>query len=105
MFQGLEVHNVGRSPNHTITAPPPKILPTLSSIYAPAHRPAANPPTTLKPKLPMSTQKQIDANRRNAQKSTSPHTPAGLAAVRLNGVKHGLCAKTLVLEGESERDY
>src|SRR5450755_2385441 len=53
----------------------------------------------------MSTQKQIDANRRNAQKSTGPRTPEGLAAVRLNGVKHGLCAETLVLEGESESDF
>jgi hypothetical protein len=53
----------------------------------------------------MSTQKQIDANRRNAQKSTGPRTPEGLAAVRLNGVRHGLCAETLVLEGESESDF
>ena len=53
----------------------------------------------------MSTQKQLDANRRNAQKSTGPRTPEGLAAVRLNGLKHGLCAETLVLEGESESDF
>ena len=53
----------------------------------------------------MATDKQIAANRLNAQKSTGPKTPEGRAAVRLNGVKHGLCAKTLVLPGESESDF
>jgi hypothetical protein len=53
----------------------------------------------------MATQSQIDANRRNAQKSTGPITPEGRAAVRLNGVTHGLTAKTIVLKGESEADF
>jgi hypothetical protein len=53
----------------------------------------------------MSSQAQIDANRLNAQKSTGPRTPEGRAAVRLNGVTHGLTASTLVLAGESESDF
>src|SRR3979411_1454298 len=53
----------------------------------------------------MATEKQIAANRLNAQKSTGPRTPEGRAAVRLNGVKHGLTAETLVLKGESESDF
>ena len=53
----------------------------------------------------MGTQSQIDANRRNAQKSTGPKTPEGRAAVRLNGVTHGLTAETIVLKGESEADF
>jgi hypothetical protein len=53
----------------------------------------------------MSTEKQIAANRLNAQKSTGPSTPEGRAAVRLNGVKHGITAQTLVLKGESESDF
>jgi hypothetical protein len=53
----------------------------------------------------MATQKQIDANRRNAQKSTGPKTPEGRAAVSRNSIKHGLTAKTLVLEDESEADF
>jgi hypothetical protein len=53
----------------------------------------------------MATEKQIAANRLNAQQSTGPKTPEGRAAVRLNGVKHGLNAKTLVLKGESESDF
>ena len=53
----------------------------------------------------MATDKQIAANRLNALKSTGPKTPEGRAAVRLNGVKHGLTAKTLVLPGENESDF
>ena len=53
----------------------------------------------------MATDKQIAANRLNAQKSTGPRTPEGRAAVRLNGVTHGLTAETLVLKGESESDF
>src|SRR5271167_4890643 len=53
----------------------------------------------------MATEKQTAANRLNAQKSTGPRTPEGRAAVRLNGVTHGLTAKTLVLKGESESDF
>src|ERR1700694_11793 len=53
----------------------------------------------------MATEKQFAANRQNAQKSTGPKTPEGRAAVRLNGVKHGLTAETIVLKGESEADF
>jgi hypothetical protein len=55
--------------------------------------------------LQMATDKQIAANRLNALKSTGPQTPEGRAAVRLNGVKHGLYAETLVLPGESESEF
>ena len=41
----------------------------------------------------MATQRQIDANRRNAQKSTGPKTVAGKAKVAQNGRKHGFRAK------------
>jgi hypothetical protein len=68
-----------------------------------------NPPTLISyPKTGdtlMATDKQIAANRLNAQKSTGPKTPEGRVAVRLNGVKHGLYAETLVLPGESESDF
>jgi hypothetical protein len=53
----------------------------------------------------MATEKQCEANRLNAQKSTGPKTPEGRAAVRLNGVKHGLTAETIVLKGESQADF
>jgi len=53
----------------------------------------------------MASERQIAANRENAQKSTGPKTPEGRAAVRLNGVKHGLSAETLVLMGENQADF
>ena len=53
----------------------------------------------------MATEKQFEANRLNAQKSTGPKTPEGRAAVRLNGVTHGLTAETIVLKGESQADF
>src|SRR5882762_8936644 len=53
----------------------------------------------------MATDKQTAANRLNAQKSTGPRTPEGRAAVRLNGIKHGLTAETIILKGESEADF
>jgi hypothetical protein len=42
----------------------------------------------------MATQAQIEANRRNAQKSTGPRTEAGKARCRLNAVKQGRWART-----------
>src|SRR5260221_2096664 len=48
----------------------------------------------------MSSQRQIDANRLNAQKSTGPSTPEARAAVGLNSLKYGLYAETLILPGE-----
>ena len=52
----------------------------------------------------MTTQKQIKANRQNAQKSTGPKTDQGKAAVSQNAVKHGLFAES-VIKGENEADY
>jgi hypothetical protein len=43
----------------------------------------------------MATQKQIDANRRNAARSTGPNTEAGKAVTRYNGVTHGCRSKEL----------
>ena len=53
----------------------------------------------------MSTDRQIEANRLNAQHSTGPTTPEGRAAVRLNGLKYGLYAETLILPGEDPADF
>ena len=50
----------------------------------------------------MTSDKQAEANRRNASKSTGPKTPEGKAAVRLNAVKHGLLSQDILLPGEDE---
>ena len=52
----------------------------------------------------MATQPQIDANRRNAQKSTGPVTAAGLNVSRFNALKSGIHAKSTVIPGESAEE-
>lgn len=46
------------------------------------------------------SEKQIEANRRNALASTGPRTRAGRKRSRQNALKHGLTAETLVTFGE-----
>ena len=53
----------------------------------------------------MSNDKQIEANRLNAQGSPGPRTPAGKARVSLNAVKHGLTGRDVVLPGENPDDF
>jgi hypothetical protein len=48
----------------------------------------------------MASAKQIEANRRNARNSTGPKTAAGKDRTRLNALKHGITARTVVLPGE-----
>jgi len=50
----------------------------------------------------MTSDKQADANRRNARKSTGPKTPEGKEVSRLNAVKHGLLSQEVLLRGEDE---
>ena len=53
----------------------------------------------------MSSLKQIEANRRNAQKSTGPTTPEGKAHSRCNAIRHGLTAETVIAALEDSEDY
>jgi hypothetical protein len=53
----------------------------------------------------MSSEKQIEANRQNAQKSTGPKTPEGKAKVSQNAVTHGLTAESPVLCTENPQQY
>jgi|GEM_PF-5200888 len=44
----------------------------------------------------MATAAQIEANRRNAQKSTGPTTERGKVHVKLNAIKHRMTARTIL---------
>jgi hypothetical protein len=53
----------------------------------------------------MTSFKQIEANRRNAQKSTGPMTNEGKQQSRCNAVRHGLTAETVIGALEDAEDY
>ena len=53
----------------------------------------------------MATNRQITANRRNAQKSTGPRSSAGKSASKRNALAHGLRAAEVLLPDEDESGY
>ena len=53
----------------------------------------------------MSSFRQIDANRRNAQSSTGPVTEKGKKRSRRNALRHGLTAETVIDALEDAEDY
>jgi hypothetical protein len=53
----------------------------------------------------MASRKQIEANRRNARKSTGPRTAAGRATSSRNALRHGLTAKQIVVSDESAKEF
>src|SRR5262249_26716595 len=53
----------------------------------------------------MTSYRQIEANRRNALKSTGPKTEVGKQTSRRNAVRHGLTAETVIGALEDAEDY
>jgi hypothetical protein len=53
----------------------------------------------------MTSLKQVEANRRNARKSTGPNTQDGKERSRRNAVRHGLTAETVIGAVEDAADY
>jgi hypothetical protein len=53
----------------------------------------------------MTSLRQIESNRRNAQRSTGPKTQSGKARSSQNAVRHGLIAETVIGPLEDPADY
>jgi hypothetical protein len=53
----------------------------------------------------MTSFRQIEANRRNAQFSTGPRTGDGKRQSRRNALRHGLTAETVISGLEDDEDY
>ena len=53
----------------------------------------------------MTTQNQIEANRRNSRGSTGPKTRTGKAESKMNAMKHGLLAAGLVVRDEDPVEF
>ncbi len=52
----------------------------------------------------ITSDKQIDANRRNARKSTGPKTSEGKARASRNATRHGLLSEDILLSSEDVED-
>jgi hypothetical protein len=53
----------------------------------------------------MPTQKQLKANRLNANRSTGPTSDEGKKVIAQNALKHGVFSKQVLLDGESKKDF
>jgi hypothetical protein len=53
----------------------------------------------------MATNRQLEANRRNAKRSTGPKTEKGKAMSRRNALKHGLTAERMLLDDENAEHF
>jgi len=53
----------------------------------------------------MTSERRIEANRRNALLSTGPRTEAGKAIVARNAMVHGLRAQQVLIDGESTEEF
>ncbi len=56
-------------------------------------------------KAVMTSQKQLEANRRNARRSTGPKSAAGKTRAAGNALKHGLRAEQVVVAGEDAEAF
>ena len=53
----------------------------------------------------MSSQRQLEANRMNAKRSSGPKTPSGKARSSMNAREHGLTGKSIVLGDEDPKEF
>ncbi|MHC4795738.1 MAG: hypothetical protein ACYTF1_03755, partial [Planctomycetota bacterium] len=50
------------------------------------------------------SEKQLQANRQNAKKSTGPKTPEGKARSSQNALKHGLLARQILINDDDPNE-
>jgi hypothetical protein len=53
----------------------------------------------------MTSQKQREANRANARRSTGPKSKQGKSRSKMNAVTHGLTAEHILIPGEKPEDF
>jgi hypothetical protein len=53
----------------------------------------------------MTSNEQLEANRANSKRSSGPQTAVGKANSSRNALKHGLCAKTIVIGDETAEQF
>jgi hypothetical protein len=53
----------------------------------------------------MATERQIEANKLNSQKSTGPKSPEGKAKSSLNRLSHGFASNATVIPGEDPEEF
>jgi hypothetical protein len=90
-----------RFAQHATGSVSPQTASIRLSNRIPRHGPSR---TRQKKELPVSSQRRIDSSRRNGALSRGPKTPAGKRRSSINSTRHGLLAKCVVLEGESEEN-
>jgi hypothetical protein len=83
-----------QNPQNVISSSP--LLPRLDPAFRPCFELEG---------FKMTTEKQIEANRRNATLSTGPASAGGLGRAAKNAVKHGLTAAKIVLKDESAAEF
>src|SRR5262245_32129954 len=53
----------------------------------------------------MVSKRQLEANRLNARRSSGPRTQEGKRRARMNALKHGLTAKSIVIGDEDPKEF
>src|SRR5271156_546688 len=84
--------------------------PPFNNLHKPIPKSHPPPCYSVVKEIPMQASASVSVyratiNQINAQKSTGPRTEAGKQRSSLNALRHGLTARTAVLDSENQADY